>query len=422
MRTEVRLGDCLPLARDLPTESARLVYLDPPFLTQKTHTLRTRDRTREFSFDDFWSSHEDYVAFLDPRLRQFHRILTNDGSLFFHCDRRACHLARALLDRIFGESNFRSEIIWHYRRWSNSQRTLLPAHQTILFYSKSAKYVFYPTYCEYSPSTNVDQILQRRRRDEHGKTVYDRDESGKVITSGPKKGVPLSDVWDIPFLNPKAKERIGYPTQKPLLLLERIITLVTAPGDLVVDPFCGSGTTLVAAQLTGRTALGIDSSEHAVALARTRLASPRKTESPLLKAGRDAYRTANKDALALLDGLDCVPVHRNNGIDAILTQHFKGGPVPVRVQRSHESVLEAARILASAGRTKHAALMVLVVTRRGGDLEWDPGLPTGVVAVCCPALQIRDALDSLGGPVETLADMPRRSATELRRKTANRPP
>ena len=205
MKADVRHGDCLHVAPELPAACARLVYLDPPFFTQKSHSLCNRDRTREFSFDDLWASYEDYARFLDVRVREFHRLLADDGSIFFHCDRRASHIARALLDRVFGEDNFRSEIIWHYRRWSNSQRALLPAHQTLYFYSKSDRYVFNPIYCEYSPSTNIDQILQRRTRDQHGKATYDRNESGEVVTGGPKKGVPLSDVWDIPFLNPKAK-------------------------------------------------------------------------------------------------------------------------------------------------------------------------------------------------------------------------
>ena len=98
-------------------------------------------------------------------------------------------------------------------------------------------------------------------------------------------------------------------------------------------------------------------------------------------------------ALALLEGLDCIPVHRNSGIDAILAQNFNGRPVPVRVQRSHESVLEAAGTLASAGRTKNAALMVLVVTHRGGDLAFGQALPNGVIAVDSPALQVREALE-----------------------------
>ncbi len=410
MHTEVRHGDCLDIAGALPPGCARLVYLDPPFFTQKTHTLRTRDRKRTFSFEDLWSSHKEYTHFLNLRLRAFHRIVADDGSLFFHCDRRASHLARALLDSIFGEINFRSEIIWHYRRWSNSQRNLLPAHQTILFYSKSPKYLFRPHYGEYSPSTNVDQILQRRTRDKHGKSIYDRDASGAVVTCSPKKGVPLSDVWDVPFLNPKAKERTGYPTQKPILLLERIITLVTAPGDLVVDPFCGSGTTLVAAKLCGRQAIGIDSSLEAVALSRQRLSSPTRTASALLAAGRESYRTADNSARRVLNGVNCIPVQRNNGIDAILSEHFRGKPVPIRVQRSHESVLEAARALVRANRTKHAVVMVLVVTdERGGDLNGlDHELPDGVVRVNGPAVQIRDALGRLGlneggGAVRTAA-------------------
>lgn len=393
MHGEVYLGDCLEIARELPPGSARLVYLDPPFLTQKTHTLRTRDRTQAFSFDDLWSSHEDYAKFLYPRIKELHRITADDGSLFFHCDRRATHIARAVLDDIFGQENFRSEVIWHYRRWSNSQRTLLPAHQTLYFYSKSERYVFNPIYGEYSPATNVDQILQRRKRDGDGKVAYDRDESGTVVTGSPKKGVPLCDVWDIPFLNPKAKERTGYPTQKPVFLLERIINLVTAPGDLVVDPFCGSGTTLVAALLTGRRAIGIDISPEAVALARHRLASPEKTESAILEVGRESYRTADDGALALLDGIECIPVQRNSGIDAILAQNFNGRPVPVRVQRNHETVSEAAGALANAGRTKHAALMILVVTHRGGEIQCGHALPPGVVSVDSPALQVREALE-----------------------------
>lgn len=245
---------------------------------------------------------------------------------------------------------------------------------------------------EYSPSTNVDQILQRRARSEDGKTEYERDESGVIVTGDPKRGVPLSDVWDIPFLNPKAKERTGYPTQKPVLLLERIISLVTNPGDLVLDPFCGSGTTLVASTLTGRRAIGIDSSKDAVTLARSRLENPSKTDSALLEAGRDSYRSADNEALGLLTGLNCVPIHRNSGIDAILAENFKGRPIPIRVQREHESILQAAHSLASAGRTKHAEAMILVVTHRGGELQFGEGLPVGVFAVKSPALQIREAL------------------------------
>jgi site-specific DNA-methyltransferase (adenine-specific) len=390
---EVRQGDCLDIVRTISSDSVRLIYLDPPFFTQKTHKLANRERTQEFSFDDLWVSHEDYARFLSPHLTELHRVLADDGVLFFHCDRRASHIARALLDRIFDENNFRSEIIWYYRRWSNSQRTLLPAHQTIYFYSKTDNYIFNTMYGDYSPSTNIDQILQRRKRDKHGKVTYDRDESGAIITGEPKKGVPLCDVWDIPFLNPKARERTGYPTQKPIILLERIIKLATNPGDLVLDPFCGSGTTLVAASLNGREAIGIDISSEAIALTKERLANPLKTESPLLEAGRETYRNVDDSILALLEGMDYIPVQRNNGIDAMLARNFNGRPVPIRVQRKHESVSEAALALANAGKTKQSELMILVVTHRCGELPFGYALPEKIVIVESPALQASNALN-----------------------------
>ncbi|MBL8798478.1 MAG: site-specific DNA-methyltransferase, partial [Planctomycetia bacterium] len=276
---EIHRGDCLPVLQTMENGCADLAYFDPPFFTQKVHRLGPRDRLKEFSFEDVWSSQQEYGTFLLERLRATRRVLSDRGSLFFHCDRNAAHLVRLLLDEVFGSKNFRSEIIWHYRRWSNSHRGLLPAHQTILYYTKSDDYTFNELLTDYSPATNVDQILQRRSRDAFNKSVYDRDDDGRVVPNGNKRGVPLSDVWDIPFLNPKAKERTGYPTQKPLLLLERIIRLATNEGDCVLDPFCGSGTTLVAAQSLHRTAMGIDVSEDAVALAKRRLNGSARSNS-----------------------------------------------------------------------------------------------------------------------------------------------
>lgn len=156
---------------------------------------------------------------------------------------------RIILDDEFGESNFRSEIIWAYKRWSNAKKGLLSGHQTIFFYSKTDNFKFNTMYTEYSPTTNVDQILQERVRNSAGKASYKYDKKGDIVIAKEKKGVPLSDVWEIPFLNPKARERTGYPTQKPVELLEKIIKISTDEGDSVFDPFCGSGTTLVAAKI-----------------------------------------------------------------------------------------------------------------------------------------------------------------------------
>src|SRR6266576_7316412 len=129
-------------------------------------------------------------------------------------------------------------------------------------------------YTDYSPITNIDQILQERERDENGKSAYKKDGEGKVVLGKEKKGVPLSNVWEIPYLNPKATERAGYPTQKPVLLLEQIIEIATDKGDVVLDPMCGSGTSLVAAALLERHWIGIDTEPKAIELTKARLDKP----------------------------------------------------------------------------------------------------------------------------------------------------
>ena len=381
VKAKVHHADCLVVLQSMKCESINMVYLDPPFFTQKTHRLVSRDRKRSFSFDDIWASDKDYADFLFQRLKEIYRVLSHDGSIFFHCDPNANHLARALLDEVFAPEMFRSEIIWYYRRWSNSSRRLLPAHQTIYYYTKSDEFTFNLELQEYSPSTNIDQILQQRTRDTFGKSIYKRDELGNIEPNSNKQGVPLSDVWDIPYLNPKAKERTGYPTQKPLNLLERIISLSSNEGDTVVDPFCGSGTTLLAANLLGRNAIGIDVSEDAVELTHQRLRNPIKSESALLIKGRNAYRNADENLLSTLHGVKYVPVQRNSGIDAILKEGVDGTPVPMRVQRENETILEGAHKLYKASRHKGARVMLLIAISEGGYFQFEDDLPEGVVVI-----------------------------------------
>jgi site-specific DNA-methyltransferase (adenine-specific) len=392
MKAQIYKGDCLHILGDFDAESIDLIYLDPPFFTQKTHSLRTRDREREFSFQDLWSSHSEYARFIYERLEQMKRVLSPTGSIFFHCDRSASHIVRSLLDDVFGPDMFRSEIIWYYRRWSNARKGLLPAHQNIYYYTKSTEYTFNTIYKDYSASTNVDQILQRRKRDASGKSVYETDEEGCIVPNGGKKGVPLRDVWDVPYLNPKAKERTGYPTQKPLLLLERIIQIASKEGHVVLDPFCGSGTTLVAAISLNRRAIGIDISDDALEITRKRLERPVRTESRLLQQGRDSYRNADEEALSLLCGLDYVPVQRNKGIDAVLKDDLNGRPILVRVQRKRETILETANCLYRASQGKNAAAMFVVATQRGGYFEFENQFPPGVLVVDAPVLSISDTV------------------------------
>jgi site-specific DNA-methyltransferase (adenine-specific) len=330
------------------------------------------------------------------RIKEFRRVLKASGSLFFHCDTNASHHIRCLLDDAFGEAMFRAEIVWHYRRWSNSQRNPMPSHQTIFFYTKTGDYQYHQLFDNYSPSTNIDQILQRRQRDEHGKAVYARDDNGRVIHDGYKKGVPIADVWDIPLLNPKAKERVGYPTQKPIHLLERIIALVTSPGDFVLDPFSGSGTTLVAAELLDRNSLGIDVAAQAVKLAAQRLAQPFKTSSELLRKGRESYLQSDEEALSYLLGLPIVAVQRNRGIDAILQTSPGENPVLIRVQRRGESLADAASLLYNAGQTKQPASLVLVVTDRRQPAALFDVVPPEVLLVNSTANELIERLADRG--------------------------
>lgn len=386
-------GDCLEVMRSMEDKSVDLIYLDPPFFTQKIQKLKTRDRKKEFSFSDIWDTHQEYAQFIHDRVMEMYRLLTITGSIFFHCDRNASHIVRMVLDDIFKQDNFQSEIIWYYKRWSNSRKGLLPSHQSIFFYSKSEEFTFNRIYQDYSESTNIDQILQLRKRDLHGKSVYATDQDGNIIPSGPKKGVPLGDVWEIPYLNPKAKERTGYPTQKPLLLLEQILKLCTNEKDLVLDPFCGSGTTLVAAKMLNRNAIGIDISKEAIDLTKLRLKELIRTKSALLEKGREAYLNADTDALGLLLGLDYIPVHRNNGIDALLKYDYgTGHPVPILVQKRGESLQDAVSRLYAAGKKKLAKLMILVRTNHIQQLGISHNMPKEILTIDAPSIQISDKL------------------------------
>ncbi len=371
---EVHVGDCLDIMAKMEPASVDLAYLDPPFFTRKPKCSTTRDGNEIFSFDDAWKDRDAYGNFLAPRIDFVRMLLKETGSIFVHCDRNASHLIRLVLDHVFGSSCFRSEIIWHFRRWSNNKPGLLPGHQTILFYSKSDRFKFRTIHGEYSPATNVDQILQKRTRDERNKAVYARDQNGDVIHGGAKKGVPLSDVWDIPFLNPKARERVGYPTQKPVTLLRRIVEIGTDAGDLVLDPFCGSGTTLVAAMLTGRRAVGIDISPEAIRLTKDRLDHPIVSASRLMRNGRESYRRHGVDVAGHLFGIGYTPIQRNSGLDAVLSDEANNRVVFVRVQRAGESVRQAAAKLKRAARAKGDCELVLVVTHpdlMGGELPED---------------------------------------------------
>ncbi|TVQ57133.1 MAG: site-specific DNA-methyltransferase [Phycisphaerales bacterium] len=233
--TNVIEGDASTILEDWPESSADLVYLDPPFNTGRAQTGRAG------TYADRWDSAEAYRNALRPVLAQAHRLLKPTGSILLHCDWRTCHYSRLELDGIFGEENFVNHLIWAYGLGGSSPRRFARKHDDILFYGRSTSYYFDPPMV---PATSA------RMRGELKKAT---------------------DVLQIPAINNMARERTGYPTQKPLALLELLIRACCPAGGRVVDPFCGSGTTLVAARALGRRAVGIDRNPEAVRIARERL-------------------------------------------------------------------------------------------------------------------------------------------------------
>lgn len=257
---ELHTGDCLDVLPTLPAESAQLVYLDPPFNTQRTH------RAAEGSYADSFGSPREYVAWMHPRIEALRRVLAPQGSLFFHCDMRTSHYMKVLLDEMFCDAGgvFVNEIIWRYGLGaSRPGRRLLTKHDVILWYAKGPHYVFHLQ----RGAPTAAMLNKYRHIDEEGRR-YMLSYGKRYILKG---GKPLDDVWEIPAIAATSGERVGYPTQKPLALLTRIVALASNPDDLVLDPFCGSGTTLLAAQNLGRRWLGIDASEQAVQVARRRV-------------------------------------------------------------------------------------------------------------------------------------------------------
>jgi site-specific DNA-methyltransferase (adenine-specific) len=385
-------GNSVEKLKEIEANKVDLIYFDPPFFTQRKHTLTNKDNSKTYEFDDKYNSIEEYLTLVENVLEQSKRVLKNSGSVFLHCDKTASHNIRLVMDKVFGRENFQSEIIWSYKRWSNAKKGLLNGHQVIFFYSKTQDFKFNTLYTDYSATTNLDQILQDRERDENGKSVYKRDENGKVILGKEKKGVPLSDVWEIPYLNPKAKERTGYPTQKPVLLLNQILNIVTDEGDLVVDPFCGSGTTCVSAKSLKRQFIGIDISQDAVELANSRLEEMVISESKLLNKGTNEYQEKSEKELSILQNINAFPVQRNSGIDGFLKDHFEGMPVPVKIQGEYETIEDAIKKLEKASYGKYYKMKILIQTRET-DISRLFGFDSDVTIIKSLELQTKDLLN-----------------------------
>ncbi|PRI11339.1 DNA-methyltransferase [Leucobacter massiliensis] len=268
---QVHAGDNLARMRQLPDGAFTLVYLDPPFNTglfrqaERVRGVRadantagarlgfrgqgyavTRERT--LAFDDRFA---DYWDFLEPRIEEAWRLLAPDGTLYLHLDYREVHYAKVLLDGLVGRDRFLNEIIWAYDYGARSKRRWPAKHENILVYVKDPERYFFD-------SAAVD----REPYMAPGLVTPERAGRGKLPT----------DTWWHTIVSPTGRERTGYPTQKPLGVLRRIVQASSRPGDWVLDPFAGSGTTAAAAAALGRRFLAIDENEAAVSVMRERLA------------------------------------------------------------------------------------------------------------------------------------------------------
>lgn len=262
---QVICGDNLEILSRLDDRQVDLVYVDPPFGTGSAR------RGRGARFADPLTDPEALTRWLEPRFEHCRRVLTRTGSLFVHLDYRTVHYVKVALDRLFGRSRFVNEIIWCYSVGGKSSRRFARKHDTILWYARTADYAFYPDRVRVprKPNSHMRVVI-----DENGEPVQEKTDrkTGVVYRYPVNRGKVPEDWWtDVETLNRGDAERTGYPTQKPSRLLERIILGCTQPGDLVADFFCGSGTTLVAAQTLERRWLGVDVSEEACSVARRRL-------------------------------------------------------------------------------------------------------------------------------------------------------
>jgi site-specific DNA-methyltransferase (adenine-specific) len=264
----ILLGENLELLPGLPAGSFQLIYIDPPFNTGKLQTRRTleavqdgegdrtgfqgrRYRSTLLSQSSYRDTFEDYLAFLEPRLRHAHRLLRSDGSFYFHIDYREAHHCKLLLDEIFGRECFLNEIIWAYDYGARTKRRWPAKHDTILVYVKDPEGYYFD-------SEQVDREPYMA--------------PGLVSAEKAARGKLPTDVWWHTIVPTAGHEKTGYPTQKPEGILRRIVEASSRPGDWCLDFFAGSGTLGAVAAALGRHYVLIDSNPQAVEVMRKRLA------------------------------------------------------------------------------------------------------------------------------------------------------
>lgn len=260
------------LLAEMPADCVDLIYLDPPFFSNRFYEVIWGDEAEVRSFEDRWEGGINvYINWMRERVIHMHRVLKPTGSIYLHCDSHANHHLRLMLDAVFGAPRFQNEIVWCYEIGSRSKKRWGRKHDTLLFYSKGKNFVF-----------NADAVMVPRKLGSHMRAGHDEDgreyqekthsKSGVVYRYYLDEGAIAPDWWTgIQQLNWEAAERLGYPTQKPEALLERVLLASSNRGDVVLDPFCGCGTAVAVAHRLERQWIGMDISPTAVGIMQRRL-------------------------------------------------------------------------------------------------------------------------------------------------------
>ena len=266
-------GDNLHVMRQLPTESIDLIYIYPPFFSGRHYNVIFGDQNELRSFSDIWEGGlPGYLIWLNARLYEMKRLLKKNGSILIHCDWHAGHYLKVELDKIFGPEKFINEIVWYYTGAGVKKDRFARRHDTIFWYGKSAQWTFNVD------AVRTDYAAATKERFSH--YIGNKRKGGDFgLQTLNEKGKHPDDVLNISIIAPSAKERIGYPTQKPKPLLERLILAASNEGDVIADFFCGGGTTPTVAQLLRRRWVACDQSRVAIAITGDRIAQEVEEET-----------------------------------------------------------------------------------------------------------------------------------------------
>ena len=324
-------GDCLYVLNGMNSESVDLIYLDPPFNSKRFYSAPVGSKAAGASFKDMWSWEDvdeaylermiddypylvqfiqsvrvihgkammSYITYMTQRIIELHRVLKPTGSLYLHCDPTASHYLKIVLDRVFGKGNFRNEVVWkkYAGRKNNAKSKFTTQHDTILFYVKSSEGKFFPLFI---PHSKKEINKKYKHIDESGKKyrlawgrAYQLTGKQRRIYLEDSPGRAIGNLWveDDLQLNTSSAERVGYPTQKPIKLLERVIKASSNEGDTILDPFCGCATTCVAAQQLNRKWIGIDIEKKSAELVVNRLSDDAGLFSDFIHLIKPSVRT-----------------------------------------------------------------------------------------------------------------------------------